>query len=207
MCRFLLVRSKSAIQPKGILTKFATIAKKSKALDGDWQGDGWGFAWIDTNGQWQVKRSLLPIWEEMGSFSDLPEVRSFAVHARSASFPQHKGNVEFNQPYIMGEFAFVFNGLLKGVSLTPIPGKIGAEKIWYLLQRELKNTPPQISLKRTEKLLIDNSKEIVALNIGLMSSKNMFSLNYFTRNPEYYKLHHYKSQNLKIICSEYIEWG
>ena len=57
MCRFLLAKSKLSINPEKILKSFAKMAKKSKAYDGDWQGDGWGFSWLKDD-KWQIYKSI-----------------------------------------------------------------------------------------------------------------------------------------------------
>src|SRR3990167_11442589 len=130
MCRFLLCKSKQPIDPKKILGSFAKMAETSKAYDGDWQGDGWGFSWLENN-KWHEYRSLKPIWKEKNKFSKFPRSYIFSIHVRSASFPQHKNNIEYNQPYINEFYSYVFNGLLRGVTLS-LSGDIGAQKIWLL---------------------------------------------------------------------------
>lgn len=203
MCRFIIVHSQNKIKPQKLMSSFSNIAKKSKALDGDWQGDGCGIAWVNKEGTWSLRKSLLPIWQDRNLFKDIEETNIFIAHARSASFNEQKGFIEFNEPYINKKFAFVFNGILKGVSLNP-PGKIGAQKIWYLLEKELERNEPNKALEIIKELLLKNSKEIVALNIGLATPENIYSLCYFSRNPEYYKLWSYKDKNLEVICSEEI---
>src|SRR3989338_688548 len=106
MCRFLLVKSKKPINPQRLLKSFALMAKKSKAYDGDWQGDGWGIAWM-VNKKWNIIKSLYPIWKDEHKFFDFPSTTIFAVHARSASFPQHKNNLEYNQHFINDSTVFV----------------------------------------------------------------------------------------------------
>jgi predicted glutamine amidotransferase len=206
MCRFLLAQSKNLIKPQPLLEEFASMAEKSKALDGDWQGDGWGVAWLDNHNQWQLQKSLLPIWKDTKKFITIPQTTTVVVHARSASFPQHKGILAFNQPYIDGEYAFVFNGLLKGVQLT-IPGKIGAEKIWYLVKQQLQSKNPQEALDFVKKLLLKNSKEIVALNMGIATPERIFSVNYFIKHPEYYQMYFHEDEQIKLICSEELDWS
>ncbi len=202
MCRFLLVKSKNPIKPVKLLKSFSSMAKNSKSFDGDWQGDGWGIAW-KKNHTWQLFKSVSPIWENEKKFDEIPETTIFAVHARSASFPKHKNNIEYNQPFINGSKVFVFNGLLKGVTLPyQTTGKIGAQKIWNLLQAELKNHRPNIALNNIKKLLIKYTKKIQALNIGLVDLDEIYSLNYYTKYPDYYKLHYYKDSYLEMICSE-----
>ncbi len=202
MCRFLLYKATEPTDPRMILSAFSAMAKKSKAFDGDWQGDGWGFSYLDSNHNWQLYRSLKPIWEDVQSFNQLNiKTNIFAVHARSATFPEHKGNIEFNQPYVNNESIFVFNGHLKGVTLS-IPGRIGAEKIWSLLQKALKEKKPVDALEKVKNLLKKNTKKIQALNIGYTDGKNIYALSYYTDHPEYYRLHVLKNRKISIIVSE-----
>jgi len=73
------------------------MCQRSHAPDGDWQGDWWGAAWqIDKS--WKIYKSLSPIWEDRDKFSTIPQTNLFVVHERSVGFPQHKNNLEFNQP-------------------------------------------------------------------------------------------------------------
>ncbi len=178
------------------------MAEKSKAFDGDWQGDGWGFSWLDKKNKWQLYRSLKPIWKNVQSFNRLStKTKMFAIHARSATFPHHKGDIEFNQPYINGQYAFVFNGYLKDVSLS-IPGRIGAEKIWNLLQKILKKKQPVEALETVKNILKKNTKQIQALNIGFSNGKKIYALSYYTKHPEYYRLRYLKTRELSLISSE-----
>jgi len=211
MCRFLLLKSKKAVSPKQFLVEFSEMAEKSKAFDGDWQGDGWGFSWLDKKSSWKLYRSLKPVWKDRSTFSSFPKTLFFAIHARSASFPQHKGNIEFNQPYVNNPAIFVFNGYLKGVSLS-IPGKIGAEKIWYLLRKTLKEYRPRgdrplgekpiEALEQVKNLLKKNTKQIQALNIGYSDGEKIYALSYYTNHPEYYQLRYVKNHDLSLIVSE-----
>lgn len=207
MCRFLLVKSAKSLYPKTLLTKFAKIVSKSRSYDGDRHNDGWGIAWVGNDKRWQLKKSLTPIWEEVSTFNQFPKTKFFVVHARSSSFDKDKKILSYNQPYIDHNYAFVFNGLLKGVSLSKVPGDIGAEKIWYLLKKELKKNNVVNALKKTKKLLIENSKEIIALNIGLavVRENKIYSLSYFTKYAKYYQLYRFKNSSREIICSEVLK--
>lgn len=203
MCRFLLAKSKDLINPKSILKKFSKMAEKSKAYDGDWQGDGWGFSWLE-NKKWQEYKSIKPVWEEKEKFSKFPESNIFSVHARSSSFPQHKNNIEYNQPYINESYSYVFNGLLKGVALS-LPGDIGAQKIWVLLNNYLKKYNLTQALNKTADILKKNSRNIQALNIGIAGKNTISAYCYFTAHPNYYSLQYSDDSAVKIICSEFIE--
>lgn len=201
MCRFLLAKSKKPIDPRPILEKFSVMAEKSKAFDGDWQGDGWGFSWQDKKNKLQLYRSLRPIWKDQSIFDSFPKTKLFIIHARSATFPHHRGSIEFNQPYLNDSSAFVFNGYLKGVSLS-IPGKIGAEKIWFLLQKTLKEKKPVEALEKAKNILKKNAKKIQALNIGYSDGRKIYALSYYTKHPEYYRLRYLNNHDLSLIVSE-----
>ncbi len=205
MCRFLLIQSKNNNESTVILNRFADLAEKSMAPDGDRQADGWGVAWIDKDKKWRVFKSLNPIWQDRDLFEIIPNSNMFVVHARSASFAKHKNNIDFNQPYIQGSYAFVFNGLLRGVSLN-IRGKIGAEKIWNLLKNELVNNSPQKALENLKKILKDNSREIFALNVGLADGNKIYSICNFKDFADYYQLYYHSETGLQFVCSEKIEF-
>ncbi len=125
MCRFLMVKSAEPFAPAALLESFAEMAEKSRAPDGDRQADGWGIAWPDGDGGWIVRKSIRPVWEDAGAFPEIPAAAAFVVHARSASFPEQKDVLDYNQPYASEKAAFVFNGLLRGVALPfPVEGRI-----------------------------------------------------------------------------------
>jgi len=128
----------------------------------------------------------------------------FAIHARSASFPQHKNNIEYNQPYINDSYSYVFNGLLKGVTLS-LPGEIGAQKIWQLLNVYLKKTNLTQAVYKTTDILKKNSRNIQALNIGIAGKNTISAYCHFTAHPDYYSLQYSDNSDIKIICSEVIE--
>jgi len=204
MCRFLLIKSKSPVKPEIFLHEFAKMAKKSRAFDGDWQGDGWGLSWLGKDERWYIYKSLKPIWTESKLFDRFSSGHIFVIHARSASFIKDKHNIEYNQPFINQKFSFVFNGLLKGVKLSSkIPGEIGAQKIWYLLKEMLNKKTPKQALEEIKDLLLNNSKQVQALNIGLADKKDIYALCYYSKHAGYYQLRYYDN-DIKIICSEKI---
>lgn len=205
MCRFLLAKSEDKFNPKPLLEKFAKMSEASKAYDGDWQGDGCGVSWLD-NEKWQTTTSIKPIWESAEIFSDIPETQQLVIHARSASFPKHKGVLEYNQPYVYKNYAFVFNGLLKGVALPyPLEGTIGAQKIWSLLQRLLADNSPEDSLGKAVELLNNHSREIQALNIGLSDGNHIYTYSQYNSHADYYNLQVHESTDLNVLCSESLE--
>jgi len=200
MCRFLLYKSKQPTNIYGILSAFSQMAQKSRAYDGDKQEDGWGISYL-VNDAWQNHKSINPIWEDVNIFKQFPDSTIFTIHARSASFPQHKNNIDYNQPFISEEYSYVFNGLLKGVTLS-IPGEIGAQKIWTLLQGYLKTNDLKNSLKKTVDIIKENSRTIQALNIGVANKDTISAYSFFSEHPDYYSLHYMDNPATKLICSE-----
>ncbi|HEX9804921.1 MAG TPA: class II glutamine amidotransferase [Candidatus Dojkabacteria bacterium] len=184
------------------------MSEKSKALDGDWQGDGFGISWVDENNSWQEIKSTKPIWLTTDLFSKIPRTKLLSVHARSATFKSQmqEGDTSYNQPYNNSEFSFVFNGHLKGVKLKRVvPGKIGAEKIWNLLLNELEKNGMEDSLKNIDQFLTNHTEEIGAMNIGVADKNNIYALCHYKPNdinPDYHNLWSMENAKLKMICSE-----
>lgn len=202
MCRFLLVRSEEKIKPQELLSQFAAMCKVSRAPDGDWQGDGYGIAWKE-RGQWKLIKSLLPIWKDKDSFSKIPTTNLLVAHARSAGFPQHKGNIVYNQPYIEDSLCFVFNGLIRGVTIQrKLKGEIGAQKIFNLIIEELDNSKPDEALKIIDKLIVENSKKITGLNIGLVKDNRFYALCRYDGNKDYFSLHFVENDEVTLLCSQ-----
>lgn len=204
MCRFLLIKAQQPIQPAALLHAFAEMARQSTAGGEEvWQGDGWGVSWLTDNQRWQSHKSLQPIWTNCADFATLPLSHRWVVHARSASFPQHKGVLDYNQPYHHGQYTFVFNGLLRGVKLPQrVAGAIGAQKLWSLLQHYLATQSPVEALQQLRHTLLTHTQEIKALNIGLADSNHCYAFCTFAANPAYYTLQLHRSAELQMICSE-----
>ncbi len=201
MCRFLLVRSKRKIKPERFLSSFASMCEKSRAPDGDRQSDGWGIAW-EKNDTWKIKKSLRPIWNDSRIFATIPETNVFAVHARAASFVKHKGDLDYNQPYVENSLCFVFNGAIQGVNLPEAEGEIGAQKIFSLLLQEIKKNSPETALRLLDKKIIAHSKKVKGMNIGLVNNNTFYVLCRYADNAPYFTLRYYSDQNLVIVCSE-----
>lgn len=204
MCRFLLLNAQTPIQPAGLFHAFADMAQHSTSAGASvWQGDGWGVSWLDSNQRWQLHKSLQPIWTDRTAFATLPPSHRWVVHARSASFPQHKGVLSYNQPYHQEAYAFVFNGLLRGVKLPQrVAGEIGAQKIWGLLQHYLTTLPPVEALQQLRHTLLTHTKELKALNIGLADRSGCYAFCTFAAHSAYYTLQLHRSAELQMICSE-----
>jgi len=103
MCRLLTIRSQTPFAIGPHLEKFAQIAKNSK----EYQGHGWGCAYIDTAGHWQFYRNIKPVWED--DPSRFGETTLLVVHARSA-FEDKDIVVENNMSFFEGRTVYIFNG-------------------------------------------------------------------------------------------------
>lgn len=136
-------------------------------------------------------------------FGKVPKTRALVAHARSATFPEHKGNIDYNEPYLSGDYCYVFNGMLKGVRLEA-EGEIGAQKIWSLLQKELTTNEPFRALENISEMLRKNSRSIKGLNIALAKKDNFFVVCGKQGSGDYFTLRKLLNGDLEIICSEEI---
>jgi predicted glutamine amidotransferase len=205
MCRFLLLAAPTLCDMRPYIIQFARMCQHSTGLSGEgWQGDGWGVAWRDDHEVLQVQRSVVPIWTELDAVQHLPPTRYLLVHARSASFAHHKGNIAYSQPYVRAPYAFVFNGFLKGVRLPRrVPGAIGAEKIWSLVQEQLaQGAPPPQVLATVYTMLARYSRDIQACNMGLSDGNTYAFHNGNPHRQAYYQLHQARQGALRMVCSE-----
>src|SRR5512136_2062060 len=192
MCRLLAVRSQDAFSPAPYLEKFASIAKNSK----EFQGHGWGCAWLDPAGQWQIYRNIRPVWED--DFSPFPATSLLVAHARSA-FEDKDIVVENNMPFTDGERVFIFNGELRGVKLQE-QGRIGAEKIFNFIRR-FDHGDTLSALKKAVGIIRNRTRLIRAMNIILVKGRTVYLSTYFTRDEDYFTLRYREGPEL-VICSE-----
>lgn len=197
-----MVKSDEPQRPERFLAGFAELSERSPAPDGDPQADGWGISWLEAGGCWKTRKFLAAVWESDHLFSGFPESAFFCIHARSASSPDLKNILAFNQPFIDGRFAFVFNGFLQGISLPyPVPGEIGSQKIWALLHSLLESAGPPESLEELKALLNRRARRVQALNIGLCDGENLYGLCQYAEHEGYYRCWDHVSQGLRMICS------
>ena len=202
MCRFLIARSPDPLPVRKLLCLFAEMCRRSRTPDGDLQADGWGLAW-NRNGGWETRKSLLPIWKDLPSFSPPADVNFFLVHARSAGFPQQKGILAYNQPFVEGQYAFVFNGMIRGVRIEkPLPGKIGAQKIFRLIREEMKEKGAESVLIQLRQTLRQRARNLEAANIGLAGPEGIYVLCDYSLHPEYFSLRISQTEGITLICSE-----
>ena len=206
MCRFLLAKTPNPTNLNHLLNEFSAMAEASRTVEGDRQGDGWGVSWLDSDNGWQAYHSLKAIWED--NPPNIPETTCLAIHARSASFASQIGHIEYNQPYINNDYVFVFNGMIKGVRLErPIPGKIGAQKLNYLLMEYHQKLSLKESLKKLHHLIKTNSTEITGLNIGVTNGSDILIISDYAHNPEYFTVYQSNTNQLKMVCSEPLQTG
>lgn len=202
MCRFLLVRAKEKMDPQGLLSSFASVCEKSRAPDGDWQGDGWGVAWRE-EGSWSLRKSLSPIWQDTPVFSEIPATDLLVAHARSAGFPDQKGILEYNQPYVHDSTCFVFNGMIRGVRLPmKLDGRIGAQKIFSFLRQQLEKRDGAEALQLLDRLVLSHSRELVGMNVGLVTGDTFNLLCEYARNDSYFGLNYFQDKSVTVVCSE-----
>ena len=192
MCRLLVVRSQDAFPPAAYLEKFASIARNSK----EFQGHGWGCAWLDQAGLWQIYRNIRPVWED--DFSGIPSTTLLVAHARSA-FEDKDIVVENNMPFSDGKAVFIFNGELRGVKIKE-EGRIGAEKIFNFIRR-FDSGDPLAALKKATGIIRNRTKYIRGMNIIMVKDRTIYLSTFFQGDPEYFTMHCKENREL-ILCSE-----
>jgi glutamine amidotransferase len=192
MCRLLVIRSQDVFPPASYLERFASIARNSK----EYQGHGWGCAWLDTSGSWQIYRDIRPVWED--DLSAFPSTTLLVAHARSA-FEEKDIVVRNNMPFFDGETIFIFNGELRGVRIKE-EGRIGAEKIFNFIRR-FDRGDSLAALKKAVSIIRERTRHIRGMNIILVKGRRIYLSTFFQEAPEYFTMH-YKENSAFILCSD-----
>lgn len=192
MCRLLVVRAQSRFDVAPHLQKFAQICKYSK----EYQGHGWGCAYLNASGRWEIYKDIKPVWED--DYSRFPAAGLFVAHARSA-FEDRDIAVENNMPFFDQRTVFVFNGELRGVRIRAT-GRIGAEKIFNYIRRFDKGNTREAILKAT-RIIKKRTRYIRGMNMILINDEGIHVFSYFIEDQNYFSMHHKEGETL-IICSE-----
>jgi len=191
MCRLLTVRSKRPFAITPHLKKFAGISKNSR----EYQGHGWGCAYLDTSGSWKFYKDLNPIWED--DLNQFGKATLLVAHARSA-FEDRDIVIENNMPFFDGRTVFIFNGELRGVKIRE-KGRIGAEKIFNYIRRfDRGNT--QMALAKATGIIKKRTRYIRGMNIIMVNEGGIFVFSFFSEDEDYFTMRYRNDRDL-IICS------
>jgi len=197
MCRLLLVENPGGFSPCAHLDAFKQLSRQSR----EFQGHGWGCAWLDSNRQWKQYHNIQPVWEDSESF---PTTTLFIAHARSA-FRDEGIKVENNMPFGDEENVFVFNGELQGVKIKA-EGRIGAEKIFNTVKRFYRNDYAEAT-RRAVMVINRRTRYVRAMNFFVASSDEVHVCSQFAEQPDYFQLRTTQWQGTRIICSHPYEIG
>lgn len=192
MCRLLTIHAQAPFTIGPHLETFSRIAKNSK----EYQGHGWGCAYQDPAGQWQIYRNIKPVWED--DLSRFGQTSLLVAHARSA-FEDRDIVVENNMPFFDGRTVYVFNGELRGVKIRE-EGRIGAEKIFNYIRRFDKGDTRQ-ALAKAVGIIKKRTRRIRGMNIIMVNETGIYVSSYFTEDPSYFTMS-YRQEDDLIICSD-----
>jgi glutamine amidotransferase len=191
VCRLLTIKSDTPFAITPHLKKFAEIAKNSK----EYQGHGWGCAYLDVSAGWKFYKNINPVWQD--DFNRFGETSLFVAHARSA-FEDRDIVIENNMPFFDGRTVFIFNGELRGVKIRE-EGRIGAEKIFNYIRRFDRGDTRQALVKAVD-IIKKRTRTIRGMNIIMVNDEGIFVSSHFTADEAYFTMRYRESQEL-IICS------
>ena len=191
MCRLLTIKSETPFAIAPHLKQFAEIAKNSK----EYQGHGWGCAYLDASAGWQFYKNINPVWQD--DFDQFGKTRLLVVHARSA-FEDKDIVIENNMPFFDGRTVYIFNGELRGVKIREA-GRIGAEKIFNYIRRFDEGDTRQALVKAVG-IIRKRTRYIRGMNIIMANNQGIFVSSYFTEDEAYFTMHYREGREL-VICS------
>ncbi|MBT3464852.1 hypothetical protein HN695_05080 [Candidatus Woesearchaeota archaeon] len=192
MCRLLVVKSKNEFSISNHLKEFAEICRDSE----EYQGHGWGLAYLNSNNDWIHYKNIKPIFED--DLTQFSKTKFLVVHARSA-FQDKDIIVKNNMPFYDDKYVFVFNGELSGVRIKE-KGRIGAEKIFNFIKRFDKGKSEEM-LEKGIRFLKKRTKAYKAINVIIVTKENIFLSTNFSERPNYFTMNFKENDNELIICS------
>ena len=200
MCRILAIQADQEVEVAPWMSVFSAACRESQ----EYQGHGWGVSWRE-DGVWRRYRSIEPIWE---SEFAMPRTHLALVHARSA-FRNEGIVVENNMPFVHDDFAFAFNGELRGVRLSA-PGETGAARLDHLLRRFIASEDGDLraGLERLDSVVARRTEYVRALNLVISDGEDVVMHSRYSEDPDYFTLHHAAlsdGPNTRIVCSERLE--
>jgi len=191
VCRLLTVKSETPFAIAPHLKRFADIARNSR----EYQGHGWGCAFLDEKAAWRFYRNISPVWED--DLSRFGTTSLLVAHARSA-FEDKDIVIENNMPFFDGRTVFIFNGELRGVKIREA-GRIGAEKIFNYIRRFDKGDTRRALIKAVE-IIRKRTRHIRGMNIIMINESGIFVSSFFSEDDDYFTLRFREGREL-VICS------
>lgn len=198
MCRLLLLQNHAGLDPNPALDQLRQLSRDSR----EYQGHGWGCAWLDASGGWVFHHDIRPVWED--DRRDFPRTTLFLAHARSA-FRNEGIQVENNMPFTDGRSVFAFNGELHGVRVRS-EGRIGAEKIFNYIRRFDKGDMAQ-AFRQGVGIIHKRTRYVRAMNIILVTGESAHVHCFFSEDPDYFQLHKTVDGGTVTICSDVFPSG
>lgn len=193
MCRLLLLYHPDGVDPTRHLDEFRALSRDSR----EYQGHGWGCAWLDADRQWRLHHDIRPVWEDTDPV--FPRTRLFVAHARSA-FRDEGVVVENNMPFADGRCVFAFNGELRGVRIKE-RGRIGAEKIFNYIKR-FDRGDLGAAVARGVAVIARRTRYVRAMNFFLADHESVHICSLFNEEPGYFQLREADFDGVTVVCSD-----
>jgi len=192
MCRLLLLHASGGVDPNPHLAAFRELSRDSR----EYQGHGWGCAWLDGDRQWRLYHDIRPVWEDVEP--EFPRTPLFIAHARSA-FRDEGIEVENNMPFSDGDNVFAFNGELRGVRIKE-RGRIGAEKIFNYIKR-FDRGDMGAAVERGVAVIDKRTRYVRAMNFFLANRQSVYVCSFYNEDPEYFQLREATIDGVSVVCS------
>lgn len=180
------------------------LHENNKSLGEFRHADGWGIAYMDDAGKWNVYRSTKPIFEdkEIPRFRDI-SCRALILHTRRAT-KGRKDIVDNNMPFLAstdsGDYLFTHNGTIedKFELDQSISAKGDSDSVsWfnYLLSNA------RCSTQKISTCMFRPQK-FSSANFFFVTPDKIVVGERFRQNPEYYTMKLYQDNESLIISSE-----
>jgi len=194
MCRLLAMTSNQVTDLKYSFKRISEFARRKK------HGDGWGIAWLDEQGKFQVAREEESIWNSQKAKSLIEKLRSklIVVHARKGQNKSKQNCHPFLRKAIGQEWIFAHNGSLQIAEPKnhKPEGETDSEQFFCnfldTIEEISNNKESKFEPKIVEEALRETIKSTqvkTALNSTLASKNFLYALKLYKVKPYYYTLY------------------
>ena len=206
MCRMIVGIGK--IETEKILNDMVKISKGRNELhelnpkSGEFtHEDGWGIAYLDSENNWQIYKSVEPIHKDRKKIDELKNIRprAIVVHVRRATLGSV--NIENTQPFVIdtdkGKYIFSHNGTIYDdlEEQKTLKGDSDSVKFFEKLLNEIDEKP---NIGESIKSL----QNFTSSNFFLVTPTKIVIGENFKKDPMYYTLKVFKSEHSIMVSSE-----
>ncbi|RLE96758.1 MAG: class II glutamine amidotransferase [Thermoprotei archaeon] len=205
MCRLLGLY---ANKPVDIYFSFYETPVKSFEKQSQDNPDGWGVAWLTSQG-WNIFKEPLALYESPRARRIIKKIVRGKIIVSHVRLPSYGGpKLENTHPWLYKGWVFAHNGtinkhrllkLLEEDYKKDLEGNTDSERFFHLIVQEADKTgDPVEGIKSAVNKIIENNIFFTSLNFIASDGEKLYALRYARINQNYYTLYYLKRPHKEL---------